>query len=990
MATCPGPGYSSSQSVSGGDGRLVNMRHCRRGSALIGALCVIAALMAVVMALSYFQGVARQTYMAEEASLRFREGSRFIQRQQILGTAPPGDLIVSASPANVTPANVVQIPDQVAKNLFQRDPGLPDLRALENAPRHDQLKLTPQTPDVGLRVFGSNTFTTVLTHEPGYAAFAPRGSVNITHLEGWANPTFQDTRPAVESFSGVPAVVAALKNATLGNVTYGEAHVIEGQSKILLGNGLTAKNPQFPLRNYADSLVQSVKDARDQLKGIATSSGDKTLQLVSTSTGPEAIVDLLFGGGTGLEQFLSLRNANHFWLPMIPSFSPSPPYLFQFAFSLPYPPDNASYEGTADNTAKLEALGKQIEQANKEFDEAKKKLQEAQLAHSQNPTIDTLANLQTAQAAYDEANGKVQNLVQQANAVAAPQSQAVQNGANGGMKGVPPTRAQDPSGNDGVMGWNYSKAMFLLPKLITFIAFDAKEILNLISNDDVKLVHFGAPDRDFQFVLSEGQMNLDATLTVPRGRTLRLSNGGGITIAGDLWLQRGSTFVVDSPSLKVMPGRGSDVNKFFSPSGRIFLEEGASLICSGDLECVGSSQWGSLIVCGVPGQIHPITAAVFAQKVRLDGGVFAGSALDDLLQVLGKDQAGLKDVMDKLIRPLMSTIAPNAAKALGPFWPRKPYFARYATTFQIIFPPTPLFGAPGPPIPTPIPLPSKNVLVPIAQGLSYVYSVTLNMSLGENFYTHADWWIFGQGVVPIVPQVDPTKVLDAIANFGPATLKALDPKAILTAFVEAAVKDMISYVVEKVMQEVITKVAMELIPYGGIVSMATDLLSGAVNDLLGREDKRTDAGNSLTSALTAAVANAGKSTLDQLASKFNMQLQDQFLREYNGVLVYAGDTLNVGGRNASGMFIAENQLTMTAQHCAGTLLSRSGDIHCTSLLFYPYFNRASLYVPKATPNGWLERALEFDYDENYASGQGVDVEPTPALPAQVTAQGWAR
>lgn len=966
------------------------MRHRKRGSALIGTMCVIAALMAVVMALSYYQGVARQTYMAEEASLRFREGSRFIQRQQILGTAPPGDLTVSASSANVTPANVVQVPNQVAKNIFQRDPGLPDLRALEHGPLHDQLKLTPQTPDVGLRVFGSNTFTTVLTRVPGYAAYAPKGSVNITHLEGWANPTFQDARPSLESFSGVPAVVAALKNATLGNVTYGEAHTIEGQAKIQLGQGLTAKNPQFPLRNYADGLVQQLLTARDQLKANATSSGDKTPQLVSTSTGPEAILNLFFGGGSGLEQFLSLRNANHFWLPMIPSFSPSPPYLYQFAFSLPFPPDNANYQSAEGVAEQLDNIGKQLAQAGKELEDAKKALDLAQQAHTQNPTLETLANLQSAQQAHAQADAKVHDLTQQMQAISGPQSAAVQNQMAAGMKGVPPTRAQDPDGNDGVTGWNYSKAGSLLANLISFMfSFDAKALADNISNDDVKLVHFGAADREFQFVLSEANMTLDATLTVPRGRTLRLSNAGAITISGDLWLQRGSTFVADCPSLKVVPGRGSDVSKFFSPSGRIFLEEGATLICSGDLECTGSSQWGSLIVCGVPGQIHPITAAIFANKVRLSGGIFAGSAIDDLLQVLGKEQAGLKDTMDKLIRPLMSSVGPNAAKALGPFWPRKPYFAKYATTFQIICPPTPLFGAPGPPIPTPIPLPSKNVLVPIAQGLAYVYSVTLNMSLGENFYTHADWWIFGQGVVPIVPQVDPVKALGAIANFGPAAIDALDPKAILTSFVESAVKDMVSYVVEKVIQEVITKVAMQVIPYGGIVSMAADLVGDAVNDLIGREGKRTDAGNSLTSALTNAVANAGKSTLDQLASKFNLQLQDQFLREYNGVLVYAADTLDVGGRNASGMFIAENRLTMAAQHCAGTLLSRNGDIHCSSLLFYPYFNRASLYVPKATPNGWFERALEFEYDQAYASGQAVDVGP-PAIPAQISTQGWAR
>lgn len=87
------------------------------------------------------------------------------------------------------------------------------------------------------------------------------------------------------------------------------------------------------------------------------------------------------------------------------------------------------------------------------------------------------------------------------------------------------------------------------------------------------------------------------------------------------------------------------------------------------------------------------------------------------------------------------------------------------------------------------------------------------------------------------------------------------------------------------------------------------------------------------------------------------------------------------------MFVARNKLTMTAQQCVGTLMSKEGDIECQSLLFYPYFNRASLYVPKATDSDFLLRAKEFNYDSAFSSSEAIDIGP-PKLPQQITAQGW--
>lgn len=965
-----------------------------RGSALIAVMMVIAMLMAVVLGLSYYQANARHTYMSEEAALRFRQGVRYEQRHQALGLTVPSSLLVSATVTNVTPAGTSRTGPLMAAHIFDRN-SMPDLKNKDKATDHDVLDFKPTTSDWGLRVFGSNTFGTVMSSVPGYAAYAPKGKITISNLEGWANPAFGDARQTLEAFSGVKAIAAGLKDVTVSNATYAEALTLEGDAKVAIGLGAAYKLKQFPMPAYEATFLTSLTQARDQLRNNALGA-DKSNSLVSPSTGPAAILDLFFSSG-GLESFLSLRNANHFFLPMIPSFSPSPPYLYQFAFSLPYPPDNANYSSAEGVEKQLNDIGKQLETAGKELKTLKEALDKAKADFADDPSEDNQNAVVNAQLAYDAGLAKVNDLTQQMNAVAGPQKATVDAGAASGMKGVPLTRAQDPSGDEGQTGWNYSKAGGLLAELITFLPKfiagpedAAKDLALAVCNDDVKLVHFGGKDREFKFLLDDTNMTLDATLTVPRGRCLRLTSPGTITVAGDLWLQRGSTLVLDCNRLLVVPGRGSDPSKYFSPNGKICLEEGATLICSGDLDCLGSSQWGSVMVGGVPGKIHPITSGIFARSVRLGNGVFAGAALDDILEGLGVDNATLKGINDDLMRPLMSTVAPNAAKVLGPFWPRKPYFAKYATTFQIICPPLPPFGIPGPPIPTPIPLPSKNVLVPVERVLAYVYSINLNLNLGDNFYTHSDWWIFGEGVVPMVPQVDPAKVVDTIGSFASTGLKALDPETIIKAFVDAAVTDMITYAVEEVIHAIVEKVAASAIPYAGLVGMAADLLGDIATDQIKRDDAKSTAGQKLTSALTDAVGSAAKSSLNSLASKFSTSLENEFLREYNGLLVYAEESVDIGGNMATGLFVAGKNVNITSKRCVGSVLSRAGDIQCTNLLFYPYFNRASLYVPKPPVEGaWLVRALQLDYDQALASGQAVDVGP-PTLPRQVSAQGWMR
>lgn len=319
----------------------------------------------------------------------------------------------------------------------------------------------------------------------------------------------------------------------------------------------------------------------------------------------------------------------------------------------------------------------------------------------------------------------------------------------GSARGVPRIRKDDDElkNGKGRTGWDMKVAFDAIANLFgmipDLISGDARALYKLFSNTDVKLIHFGGKERpfdNFKFPKTGGPTVIDATMNVPRGRTLTLRSNNILEIKGNLWLQRGSTFVADCDTLLISrghDGKGAvSGDGFFDPSGRIFMEEGSTLICRGKLQCAGSPRWGSVIVGGVPSKIHPITAGIFAQNVTLDNGVLAGCALDDLVEGIGG--SSLSGLNDHFLRPLLSVIAPNAAKVLGPVHARKPYFASYATTILIFFFPTPPFGIPSPvPIITPVPMPTKNLHVAIAKVFALLYQVNLNLGIGENFYTHS-------------------------------------------------------------------------------------------------------------------------------------------------------------------------------------------------------------------------------------------------------------
>lgn len=653
---------------------------------------------------------------------------------------------------------------------------------------------------------------------------------------------------------------------------------------------------------------------------------------------------------------------------------------------MPFPPDAGFGKSSDPSVTQLQNNAKAIEDASKAMQDLHKKVEEAvknreqaQKKYDQHPNAANQMALDAAKAAekaaidaYKLASQQLENMSKQSNDI-------VNSKAATGTGAVPETRAQDPSGNDGIFGWNYSKVIGnMLGLLLDTITGDFENIARRLSAE-VRVVHFGPKDL-VPFFDFGSTFVTRSTFTVPRGRTLRFQ--GNMEIQGDLWLQRGSVMAVHGNLTVKAPGPTSPTDPY-PPSGRVFFEEGASLIVHGDFSCEGSPRFGSIMVGGEPGEIHPIDTALFGDgSVRIPYGIFSGAALDDAV--------GLA-LLDNVLVPLMEGVGPNVAKIAGPFHRRRPYFAKYATTFQLtIIPPT-IFNPPIP-IPTPVPLPKDNALVTVFRALTLAYTGTLNASLGENFYTRTDWWPFGDGVVPMTTKVSPAALKEAVksvANLGENALSGLENlddkvKKATESFLEEALK----WAATQVIQKLVAEIAVSALPGGSIVGT----LLSEILDRIGLEEKSLDElFDQFVKDATGSVMDPVKQMLTKLKSITNLLDPDEYVREHSGLLVYSGQTLTIGeqAKLAAGLFVAQGDIQCQAELTIGTLFSRNGSVKARRLLFYPYFNQASLYLPKATPSDWLGRALETKYGSAFDSGKSVQVGPPPVT-RKVTAEGWMR
>lgn len=530
--------------------------------------------------------------------------------------------------------------------------------------------------------------------------------------------------------------------------------------------------------------------------------------------------------------------------------------------------------------------------------------------------------------------------------------------------------------------------------------------LDSLPQNEVRVVNFGHPDNPTEeaFEFDNQGEGLQATgfksvctWNVPEGRTLMLR--GNVTIKGDVWVQRGASMVVKGNLTVVAPPPRTfhGIDNPLCPSGRIFLEPGATLLVEKNLTCTGGTPLGGSVVVESPlGQAAPITSAILCRgDLSLKYGVHPGLRVDNLFGYVGEvaNLRELQTIQEKVLTPLLTELAPNAAKIFGPFHMRKPYIAQFATTVSLYF----IIPGPGPTYP--------NILVRIYRMLAAVYGVSMNAVLGENLYTQSDWWVFGDGVVPIVPRVDAETLVDNVRNIRFRMPHLTDPldffEKRLQQFVERVVTRLIGDAISTALGEIVNAIANVLqvgkqlsVAAGAIVDTFLNQFRTSINDIIHELEKEFEL--TVEAGVREYVERPLRALVNDLIRQVEGSVEKSVLRDAPGALLYAGGSLTIGSATdppplAVGMFIAKGMVNVQAERCLGSLLSLEGDVKARKLIFNPFFTTASLYVPKSKPDwnslSWPAATLECKYGGRHGSETSLDIGPAVY---HTTNESWKR
>jgi hypothetical protein len=541
--------------------------------------------------------------------------------------------------------------------------------------------------------------------------------------------------------------------------------------------------------------------------------------------------------------------------------------------------------------------------------------------------------------------------------------------------------------------------------------------------------------------IPDNYTSLKCTLAVPPSRTLRIQ--GNLQVRGDLWIRRGAAMVVDGNLLLTKPTRlknerdpwpeydtsfpEDEVDRIIRilllepepevlpdpapeslrPRGRLLLEEGATLLVSGDLNIEGGDANGGSIICTSSyGEIHPVTAAVLAEgNVKVRYGTGSGVRLPDLLTELG-EKHGVQDA-DKWaasLRDLEDLWGPNLAKIAGPFDFREGWFAKPVALIVIMA---------EIPIPLILPTMEENILNTVYGFTSIYYRVVLNGVLGENLFTHTEWWPYGVGVVPILAKIPPDKKV--AESWQP---KGEPPEFSSELFVKA---------IEESLHEDLPDLAVTLVmdTIGAIINTIFNYFI----DFSPHSDKKAleeimeviqkTAVNILHHTIDAVIKTIESSakSLDKTISAAIIDLdvpeeRDRVLREVPGVLLQAGKKLTIGSDDygistdspmAAGLFVAKDDIEIKTELTVGSVISSEGNVELKDLRYYPYFTHATLYQPWTPGDQDIPYAIRGLFSKQKVLGQQVfqiplveqDEELAPQRvtsgPAyHVTAEGWSR
>ena len=514
---------------------------------------------------------------------------------------------------------------------------------------------------------------------------------------------------------------------------------------------------------------------------------------------------------------------------------------------------------------------------------------------------------------------------------------------------------------DGCDGTNYYK---LLKKGASFfkdiITFHIKDALKDLGNN-IRVVHFQGGPYDMSVFRDKynGKLtvSMPADWTVPRGRTLKLDCN--LNMKGDLWIQDGATLYITGYLNVQNPGGGDDsgdaendfrndiekgIKAVFRPTGRVFLGKGSTLMVGDNFSCQGTPYRGSIVVDSEVGEVNFITSGIICKgNVSIPHGVIPGvsfSSLGDMLQ-------GKHGNLGKFLND-MEYIPSQVAKVFGPFHRRYCCIAKTPDPWMILdIPIIDIF------IFFPFPVSEvNNMNIDVFRTLTYGYTVVLNATLGENLFTDSSWWPFGMGGVPMLPKVGGIELMpeffSGFTDFKDFEKEILnDIKSFLsTATIEKLAETLLIKLLNKVIEKAITSV-LDFVP-SFISNAISNLLGAGIDSLL---SNLVDISNRIDP--TEQLEKIKDKMEEFLKQKLENSLTFKFY-ETSGALIYADKNLKIGDENqkdgdclfASGLFVAHGNIESHADRTVGCLISVNGNISARDFLFYPYFTRASLNIPK--------------------------------------------
>ena len=827
---------------------------------------------------------------------------------------------------------------------------------------------------------GQHKYQTVVSTAFPYGAFAPWGKITVGgQVSSFGNPGFKSTLPQQ---STLPVVLAAGKDLEVdGSFILGQAISATGKVTLPQGNGAIPYQGMLFSDPFTQKLHDQIRGGGGVFETIRQDLVDKTDFVAGDVLSPIEFFKL-FTGKTNLTAIFGLRQACSIPMPVFPSFINGEDFDV-ILFHNPYPSD---FKGVAASIDIIKHIAEDLFKIVKDAEQAVVDAWKA-VAATASAVWDDIkgafswitGHKDQAKKDFDEANEKYEEAKQHLSDVLGDLEAAfdsfkqVLDDVADAIKPTPPVTALEERNVDTV-GWAYfgilSRIGTDLGDFFTAVFHSSSDNWNQLLSDlmnNTRVVNF--VDRNpLGGFTEQGGFTLAMTWTVPQGRTLHLGNSSkpDYTMLGDLWIQRGATLSVEGSLFVIGPteqewtyspalGNTSDIR----PSGTIYLEEGATLLVDGNLYASGDPDHGSVMLTSPGGATPPLSTAILCTgDVQLPYGTGSGVALDQLLTYVAKEggNSALQGVVDDLINPLLVDVAPHMAKAFGPFHSRTCWFSDYAVSLVLI-PELVEFGLQGP---WPIPLPYTNCWRNIFPPLSKIYSIELNFTLGENLYLHSDWWPFGQGIVPIVPKIDPKSYEDIVSSaFGSLESGELNFGSILETIgehMEEVIPDFADEVFENVVQ--------------GIIKGLIQDLAGDIDDPCGSppeegeeqkaqskvEDALEDVAKDMLKVFGKDMLKMAGTILSEYRDALSEDTKDQIsaasgaARELPGVFLYCGGELSLGSSGpakASGFFFAEGDINCGAQSVFGSVVSRSGDINLDgNLYYYPFYSRGSLWNPQ--------------------------------------------